>query len=213
MNYLLTDEHNSSRTGWLSAAATMTSRETRLSQDDDSALAFDLAPVGLCVSRERLIQRCNEALAAMFGFSVEALTGQSLACLYPSSAEFEHTGSRGLSAMQKTGRYSDERIMRHRTGRQFWCHVAGRSLDQADPFACAVWMFEDISAKRSVQVTMTAREREIVQFLANGETSKQIARRLNISPRTIEAHRARLMKKLGVSTAGELISRLAGIHH
>ena len=188
----------------------MTLRKTRLSQDD-LALAFDLAPVGLCVSRERLIQRCNEALAAMFGFSVEALTGQSLACLYPSTAEFENIGSRGWSAMRKTGRYSDERIMRHRSGRLFWCHVAGRSLDQADPFACAVWMFEDISAKRSVQVKMTAREREIVQFLATGETSKQIARRLNISPRTVEAHRARLIKKLGVSTAGELISRLAGI--
>jgi PAS domain S-box-containing protein len=187
------------------------SRKTRLSQDD-LALAFDLAPVGLCVSRERVIQRCNEALAAMFGFSVEALTGQSLACLYPSSTEFENIGSRGWSAMRETGRYGDERIMRHRSGRLFWCHVAGRSLDQADPFACAVWMFEDISAKRPVQVELTAREREIVQFLATGATSKQIARRLNISPRTVEAHRARLIKKLGVSTAGELISRLAGVH-
>lgn len=178
---------------------------------DDLALAFDLAPVGLCVSRQRVIQHCNAALAAMFGFAAETLAGQSLACLYPSSSEFENIGSRGWAAMRETGRYSDERIMRHQSGRLFWCHVAGRSLDQNDPFACAVWMFEDISAKRPVQADLTAREREIVQFLATGETSKQIARRLGISPRTVEAHRARMIKKLGVNSAGELISRLAGV--
>ena len=178
---------------------------------DDLALAFDLAPVGLCVSRQRVIQHCNAALAAMFGFAADALAGQSLACLYPSSREFENIGSRGWAAMRETGRYSDERIMRHQSGRLFWCHVAGRSLDQNDPFACAVWMFEDISAKRPVQADLTAREREIVQFLATGETSKQIARRLGISPRTVEAHRARMIRKLGVSSAGELISRLVGV--
>ena len=181
-----------------------------LSQDD-LALAFDLAPVGLCVSHERVIWRCNNAFAAMFGYRPEELNGQSLACLYPSSSEFEHIGSRGWAAMRETGLYSDERIMRHRGGHLFWCHVAGRSLDRNNPFACAVWMFEDLSAKRPVLVELTAREREIVQFLATGETSKQIARRLDISPRTVEAHRARLIRKLGVSTHGELISRLAGV--
>jgi len=178
---------------------------------DDLALAFAMAPVGLCVSRERIIQRCNDAFASMFGYTAAELSGQSLAILYPSSSEFENTGSRGWAAMRETGAFSDERIMRRRGGQLFWCHVAGRSLDRNNPFACAVWMFEDISAKRPVQAELTAREREIVQFLATGETSKQIARRLNISPRTVEAHRARLIRKLGVSSHGELISRLVGI--
>ncbi len=35
--------------------------------DTDLTLAFDLAPVGLCVSRERMIQRCNAAFGTMFG--------------------------------------------------------------------------------------------------------------------------------------------------
>ncbi|MBA3902881.1 MAG: hypothetical protein C0522_04275 [Rhodocyclaceae bacterium] len=34
---------------------------------------------------------------------------------------------------------------------------------------------------------------------------------LNVSPRTVEAHRARLMKKLGVATATELVQRLLGV--
>lgn len=178
---------------------------------DDLSLAFDLAPVGLCVSRNRVIQRCNEAYAAMFGYSTQELTGRSMSMLYPSTAEFERIGERGLAIMRESGFYSDERIMKHRNGHLFWCHVVGRSLDRADPFGCAVWMFEDISARRPVTTALTCREREIAQLLVEGRTSKQIARTLEVSPRTIDAHRARLMRKLKVSTPSEMISRLAGL--
>lgn len=177
---------------------------------DTLTLAFDLAPVGLCVSRHRVIQRCNEAFAAMFGYSVERLDGESMAILYPSQQEFENVGARGYQAMLETGHYTDERIMRHADDRLFWCHVAGRSLDQSSPFACAVWMFEDISARRPANLDLTRREREVAQFLVTGQSSKQIAKHLNISPRTVEAHRARLMGKLGVTSAPEMIARLIG---
>jgi len=178
--------------------------------DDDLEQVFDLAPVGLCVSRERTIRRCNAPFAAMFGYSPADLAGHSLEGLYPSRSEFEHIGAQGLAAMQQTGHYSDERIMRHRSGRLFWCHVAGRALDRADPFAHAVWMFEDISQRRPVSADLTVREREIAQHIVTGATSKQIARLLDISHRTVEAHRGRLMRKLGATTTGELVATLLG---
>jgi PAS domain S-box-containing protein len=179
--------------------------------DADLLLAFDLAPVGLCVLRNRVIQRCNEAFASMFGYAPDELAGRSTSMLYPTVGEFEHIGERGLEVMRESGRYADERIMKHRSGRLFWCHVAGRALEREDPFACGVWMFEDISARRPVSAVLTAREREIAQLLVEGRTSKQIARALGVSPRTIDAHRARLMRKLKVSTPTEMVSRLAGI--
>ena len=43
---------------------------------------------------------------------------------------------------------------------------AGRALDRSDPFACAVWMFEDISAKRPLAADLTLREREVAQVAA-----------------------------------------------
>ncbi|HSQ72415.1 MAG TPA: PAS and helix-turn-helix domain-containing protein [Rubrivivax sp.] len=178
---------------------------------DEVDLAFDLAPVGLCVSRDRIIQRCNEAFGAMFGDEPARLEGLSLECLYPSRAEFEHIGAQGLPVMQRTGHYSDERIMRHRSGRLFWCHVAGRALRRDQPFAHAVWMFEDISSRRPVAVELTVREREIVRQLAAGHSTKQIARALGVSPRTIDGHRARIMKKVGARSASEMISRLVGL--
>lgn len=181
-----------------------------LVSNDDLALAFELAPVGLCVSRNRIIQRCNATLAAMFGYRAGELEGASFAMLYPSQEESERIGQVGLDEMRETGCYSDQRIMRHHDGHLFWCHVSGRSLDRSDPFACAVWMFEDLSAQRPVTAALTTRERQIAQQLIAGKTSKQIARFLDISPRTVEAHRARLMKKLEVHSLGEMISRLVG---
>jgi PAS domain S-box-containing protein len=86
-------------------------------------LAFNLAPVGMCVSRDRTVEICNEAFARMFGYDAEELVGKPLAPLYP-------------------------------------------SLD--------------------------------------------VARKLGISPRTVEAHRARLMKKFEATTNGELVARLVG---
>ena len=180
-------------------------------EDDDLERVFDLAPVGLCVSRERTIRRCNAPFAAMFGYTPADLAGHSLEGLYPSRSEFEHIGAQGLAVMQQTGHYSDERIMRHRSGRLFWCHVAGRSMRLDQPFACAVWAFEDISARRPVTVELTAREREIARQLAAGQGTKGIARALGVSPRTIDGHRARLMKKLQARSAGEMIARLVGL--
>ncbi|MGZ5786405.1 MAG: LuxR C-terminal-related transcriptional regulator [Ramlibacter sp.] len=171
-------------------------------------LAFNLAPVGMCVSRDRVVEICNEAFARMFDYEVDDLVGQPLAPLYPSLDEFAHVGNLGLPVMRSTGVYSDERIMRRKGGALFWCHVAGRALDRDNPFACAVWMFEDISKRRPVTTMLTLREREIAQQLATGATSKQIARTLGISPRTVEAHRGRLMKKFQATTHGELVARL-----
>ncbi len=53
--------------------------------------------------------------------------------------------------------------------------------------------------------TLTTREREVLHLSAEGLTSPQIAARLSISPRTVETHRAHLMRKLGLSTQTDLI--------
>jgi DNA-binding NarL/FixJ family response regulator len=52
---------------------------------------------------------------------------------------------------------------------------------------------------------ITNRERQILQMLAEGKTSKEIAAELDISVYTVDAHRSRVMKKLQLKTIGELI--------
>lgn len=57
--------------------------------------------------------------------------------------------------------------------------------------------------------TLTTREREVFDHVLAGETSKEIARALEISPRTAEAHRHNLLRKFGAGSAKELMSMLA----
>ncbi len=53
--------------------------------------------------------------------------------------------------------------------------------------------------------TLTTREREVLQLAAEGRTNSEIAARLLISQRTVETHRANLMRKLGLRTQSGLI--------
>ncbi|HEY7477823.1 MAG TPA: response regulator transcription factor [Actinomycetota bacterium] len=59
--------------------------------------------------------------------------------------------------------------------------------------------------------TVTPRERQILQLLAEGLTMRQVARRLEISPRTVETHVAKLYRKLDVRTRVQAIARAASI--
>lgn len=177
----------------------------------EPGLIFEYAPVGLMVTRERIIERCNLAMGEMFGYTPSQLVGQTTERLYPSHEEFEYIGERGAVSMKQTGTYRDQRIMRHADGRMFWCAVSGRSFTPEAPYASVIWVFEDISDSRTVSASLTVREREIAARIITGLTAKEIARDLNVSHRTVEAHRMRLMRKLNVTTTGELIARILGM--
>jgi two-component system response regulator TtrR len=53
---------------------------------------------------------------------------------------------------------------------------------------------------------LTAREREALNLVVTGKSNKQIAAKLNISIKTVEAHRAKIMNKLQVKSLAELVS-------
>ena len=52
---------------------------------------------------------------------------------------------------------------------------------------------------------LTARQREVLQLLAEGYSMKQIADMLNVTPRTVQFHKYRMMQQLGIRTSAELI--------
>ena len=52
---------------------------------------------------------------------------------------------------------------------------------------------------------LTSREREVLQFVAEGKSTKQIASELHVSTKTVEAHRHRTMEKLNVHTIAGLV--------
>lgn len=180
-------------------------------QDELHLLAFQHAPVGLVVTESRIIRSCNPRFAEMFGYSPDELSDRSFAVLYPTFEEFVRIRDVGVEPLRKTNRYSDERIMARKDGTLFWCRVRGHSLTREDdPLRRAVWSFADLSQTRQV-LGLSTRERQIVMHLGEGRTSKEIGRMLSISPRTVEAYRARLLKKCGAANVAELLSHLSSM--
>lgn len=178
---------------------------------DLSSLAFEHAPIGLVVTESRVIRGCNPSFADMFGYEREELIDQSFAMLYPSLKEFVSIRDVGVEPLKRDNKYSDERIMARKNKSLFWCRVRGHSLTRDDdPLRRAVWSFADLSESRQV-IALSTRERQIVMHLGEGRTSKEIARILAISPRTIESYRARLLKKCNAHNVAELLSNLSSM--
>ena len=76
--------------------------------------------------------------------------------------------------------------------------VLNSFLDQGKP---------DHAAEKNNDVPgdpLTAREREVIQLLAEGKTSKEVAVTLNLSVKTAETHRTNLMRKLGLHSVADL---------
>jgi DNA-binding NarL/FixJ family response regulator len=61
------------------------------------------------------------------------------------------------------------------------------------------------ATRRDESTRLTERQREILQLLAEGKSAKEIAAVLNISSRTVEFHKYRIMKDLGLKSAAELV--------
>ncbi|MBO9513320.1 MAG: PAS domain-containing protein [Variovorax sp.] len=185
----------------------------------DYRLAFELAPVGMVLSRHRIIMDCNARVCEMFGATRDALVGQSFQVLYPSVAEFERIGKRMEPILNASGRYADNRMMKRLgnlhgmfAGETFWCHVSGQALNREAPHEAGIWTFEDLGSRRSrsdsAGADLTPREREVAAQVMQGRTSKEIGKALQISHRTVEIHRARLMRKYAAATTAELVQKL-----
>ena len=68
---------------------------------------------------------------------------------------------------------------------------------------------QDDQGARERLAQLSAREREVLGFIIEGLTNKEIARRLLLSPRTVETHRAHLFAKLECESLAQLIRRYA----
>ncbi|MBV7407981.1 LuxR C-terminal-related transcriptional regulator [Maritimibacter sp. DP1N21-5] len=178
---------------------------------DFAALAYEFSPVGLVITEARVIRGCNPEFERMFGYAPGELTDALFEVLYPSKDEFVKIRDRGVEDLRATNTYWDERVMMRKDGTLFWCRTRGHSLTpENDPLGRAVWSFADLSGHRPYQ-PLTPREREVVNLLAEGMTSKEIARELEISPRTVEVHRAKLQKKFAVTNTNALLQAMSGV--
>lgn len=186
-------------------------RDLELPACNLDSLAFEESPAAQIITTDRRILRCNKAFATLFGYTVSELESELILKLYPTSADYQQIGERCLKALQDTTSYEDERFMQHKNGQIFWTRARGVTLTPGQPFKLMVWSLDRIRHNETKTSELTPREQEISGFIVNGLTCKETAAALGISHRTVEVHRARVMKKLGAKNTAELVSKIVMI--
>jgi len=175
---------------------------------DYERLAFRHAPDATLILADRVILRANLRVQSVFGWSPKELEGQSIRLLYPGQTDYEVIGQRARTAMLASVVYRDERFMRRKDGQVVWMAGRGTALDRDDPQRLAVWTYHPLEVQSTAGGTLTPTEKRIARYLVNGFTSKEIALAVGSSPRTVEVHRANMIRKMNVRNSFELVSRL-----
>lgn len=176
---------------------------------DMAVLGFEHAPDATLVLADRVIVAANHRVLRAFGWPAAELLGQSIRMLYPAQTDYDLIGARALRAMQSDPVYTDERFMRRKDGHVIWMAASGQALDRAAPHRLAVWTYRPLETGQiGGDPALTAAEKRVAGYLVNGFTSKEIAQSIGCSPRTVEAHRASMIRKLKVRNSFDLVSRL-----
>jgi len=148
----------------------------------------------------------------MFRASDVQLVGVSFAMLYPQQKDFEHAAEHFGPLLSRHADFHDDRLMRRLDGTHFWVTVRGYGFNQSNPYELAAWVFTEVDSPGREglreKVSLTAREREVAALLVDGLTSKEAAKSLGISPRTVDIHRASLLRKYAVNSTPELIRQI-----
>ncbi len=108
-------------------------------------------------------------------------------------------GARGYLLKDNADEYIERAIRSVTVGKPFFSPAIARALLEDDI---------RLMRKRRTQDSydlLTERERETLQLLAEGKSNKEAAMVLNLSPYTVETHRANLMQKLGLHNTAEIV--------
>lgn len=169
-------------------------------------------PVSVIIARDRTIIQCNARALAMFRATKSQLLRSSFAVLYPEQKDFENAARHFAPLLSRHEDFHHDRLMRRLDGTHFWVTVRGYGFNEQNPYELAAWVFTDVPLQdrngSGPRVSLTGRERQIAALLVDGLTSKEAAKQLVISPRTVDIHRCNLLKKYGVNSTSELIKRI-----
>jgi DNA-binding NarL/FixJ family response regulator len=113
------------------------------------------------------------------------------------AAEAIRAGGSGYILKSSAGVEIVEAIREALRGRTFITPSINRVVVQGQ--------IERAGRQEELHAGLTTRQREVLQLIAEGRNTKEMAEILHVSPRTIEFHKYRIMKALGLGTTAELV--------
>jgi DNA-binding NarL/FixJ family response regulator len=177
--------------GWVVAGEASNGRDA---VELAAALAPDLVVLDLTMPELNGLEAARKIISANPAARVLILTAHESEQLV---REVLSAGAQGYVLKSDAGRILIAALQSLLDGRSFFTsNVARMVLDG---------YLRSESRDASTPETLSAREREIVQLLAEGNSNKDIARALNISVKTTETHRSNIMRKMGFGSLPELV--------
>lgn len=147
-----------------------------------------------CMDLEGRVEVWNRASEQLSGWSREEMIGSTVERVVPSGARDERREvlARTLVEGQAAGTYS--RV--HKDGTVFHIEMRMHLIrdKQGEPHLIVVL----VKPLPGHGVSLTSRQKEVLEHIADGRTNEDIARRLVVSRRTVERHVAAILDKLGV---------------
>lgn len=125
----------------------------------------------------------------------------------------------GRARAAQTGISSGPAWVQVRTAAGVWLHLHAAYVDGSDPVSGSVAVVitparaPDLAPLIALAYRVTAREQEVLQFIARGLTTAQMAQRLGISQHTVRDHVKALFQKVGVRSRTELVARIFADHY
>lgn len=170
-------------------------------------------PAFVVVHHDRTIAWANSAIQHTFGYAPRDLIGRTTATVHVSERAYAEFGERSRPAVEAGQPFRERFWMQRKDDTRFASEhlvtpvkdIAGRQL--------AISLVTDISEPWERKFDprlqrLSARERDVLQLTAAGLSVQEIAERLEISPRTVEVHRANLLAKFEVSSTQKLLAEL-----
>lgn len=126
---------------------------------------FENAIVGIGTLHDRVITRCNRRFEELFGYGPGDLNNQNVRILYPSSDAFDRIGRIGYDYLLTHNSYSDERVMKRKSGETFWCNADVKSLDPKNPQRDVIMIFQDISKRKASEAALLLAHEQLEQLV------------------------------------------------
>jgi len=168
-------------------------------------------PVFVVEFETRLIEAVNAAVEEAFGYPADDLVGRPTHILHADPELFAMFGRIGEGSLARNEPFSARGWMKRRDGEI----VATEHLVTPFKAACGRRLHLSFVAIRDWPIwlalyhklqSLTRREREILRRTLGGDSAKGIALDLDISHRTVESHRASMLRKFEVGSTVELLS-------
>lgn len=160
----------------------------------------------------------NKVICEMFGFDLEEITKLEVTDIYPQE-ELNHVKEQLEKRRNGESGVIKNVLIKRRDGSVFWADIASVpfTLDDKTHLMCVIRETPPRKVKSKLRLStstdsfasrhLTATEIRVLRLIVNGMSSKEIAQLLHRSTRTIQNHRAHLMKKLGVHNTVELVKK------